>query len=345
MICGYMNQFLMHQLRFDMNKYNKIIVWGAKLDTGHTHGFIHEAIVRASKAMGIETYWLDNRDNPPESLFDNAIVITEQWLAYMNGASNKLPLNKTACYLVHYLGNKGPVEGNPGASMYLGRVGKLIDFRFASDWGISGVEDKNYAYKFEPEKYSRIGETSNYEKGTDYDNYYDIWATDLLPDEIDFNARFTEQKRQAFFCGTIREDNQEMFMPFIKKCEEHGIPFIYSTPWKQQLPTEEVRRNVVSSLLPVDCRPKNHLVNNYIACRTIKNVSYGALGMTNSKAIYDFFDGEIAYAENSGDLFDVAMKMQDDPHTKELILYQMEKIRLHHTYVNRVRDIITAAEI
>ena len=93
-------------LRIDMNKYKKIIVWGAKLDTGHTHGFIHEAIVRASKAMGIETYWLDNRDNVDDSFFDDAIVITEQWLVFRNGMSNKMPLNKSACYLVHYLGNR-----------------------------------------------------------------------------------------------------------------------------------------------------------------------------------------------------------------------------------------------
>jgi hypothetical protein len=328
-----------------VKKYKKIIVWGAKLDTGHTHGFIHEAIVRAVKHMNIETYWLDNRDNVGDEFFDDAIIITEQWLVFANGASNKLPLRKSSCYLVHYLGNKGPVEGNPGASMYLDRVGKLIDFRFASNWGIDGIEDKNYAYKFEPEKYQRISDTAYYEKDSDYDKYYDIWATDLLPHEFDFEARFTEQKRQAFFCGTIREDNYPAFEPFIKKCEEHKIPFIYNTPYQQQLPTSEIRRMITSSLLPLDCRPPNHIANGYIACRAIKNISYGALGLTNSKHTYDLFDGEIAYAADSGDLFDIAREMQEEPKTKDLILNQMKKIQEKHTYINRVTDIITAAEI
>jgi hypothetical protein len=328
-----------------MKKYKKIIVWGAKPDTGHTHSFIHEAIVRASTFMEIETYWLDNRDNVEESFFDDSIVITEQWIAFANGVSNKIPLNKSACYIVHYLGNKGPVEGNPGASMYLGRVGKLIDFRFASNWGIDGINDKNYAYKFEPEKYQKIGDTSYYETGSDYDNYYDIWGTDLLPNEFDFEARFTEQSRQAFFCGTIREDNVDIFNGFIKKCDENDIPFVYSTPWKQKLKTEQIRYHVTHSLLPLDLRPANHIANGYIACRAIKNISYGALGMTNSKQTYDLFGGEIAYAPNSQDLFDVAMKMQNDPKTKDLILNQMRKIQEKHTYINRVNDMITAAEI
>jgi len=328
-----------------MKKYKKIIVWGAKLDTGHTHGFIHEAIVRAAKCMGIDTYWLDNRDTLDDTFFDDAIIITEQWLVFANGNSNKLPLRKSSCYLIHYLGNRGQVEGNPGASMYLGQVGKLIDFRFASNWGIDGVPDKNYAYKFEPEKYDRVSDTAYYEKSSDYDKYYDIWATDLLPSEFDFDARFTEQRRQAFFCGTIREDNAPVFEGFIDKCKQHQIPFVYNSPWQKQLSTEEVRMNVVYSLLPLDLRPSNHIANGYIACRAIKNISYGALGMTNSKQTYDLFDGEIAYAPNSGDLFDVAIEMQKNPKTKELILNQMLKIREKHTYINRVTDMITAAEI
>lgn len=328
-----------------MKKYKKIIVWGAKLDTGHTHGFIHDAIVRASKSMGIETYWLDNRDNVSEEFFDDAIIITEQWLVFANGASNRLPLRKSSCYFVHYLGNKGSVEGNPGASMYLDKVGKLIDFRFASNWGINGVPDKNYAYKFEPEKYHRIGETSYFEQGSDYSKYYDIWGTDLLPHEFDYEARFTELQRQAFFCGTIREDNGPKFVGFIKKCEENNIPFIYNTPYQQQLTTDQIRQMVVCSLLPLDLRPDNHIANGYIACRAIKNISYGALGMTNSKHTFELFDGEIAYAPTSGELFDVAIEMQNDPKTKDKILNQMKKIQAKHTYINRVQDIITAAEI
>jgi hypothetical protein len=327
-------------------KHSKIIVWGAKLDTGHTHGFIHEGCVRAAKYMGLDVYWLDNRDNVSESFFDNAIVITEQWLVFKYGTSDRMPLNKTATYFIHYLGNRGRVEGNPGAEMYLGKVGKLIDFRFNSKygWGVNGVPDKNYAYHFEPEKYEAISNVSYYEQSNDYDRFYTIWATDLLPNEINFEDRFTAKKDQAFFCGTIREDNGPLFEDFIRKCKEHNIPFIYNTPFQNQMPTEQIREYVKSSLLPLDIRPANHIANGYIACRPIKNASYGGLPMTNSLEINDFFQGDCAFSENSGDLFDVAIDMQKNPKTIDLIFHQMNRIKKEHTYVNRINDIIKVAE-
>lgn len=329
------------------SKHDKIIVWGAKLDTGHTHGFIHEACVRAAKHMGWNTYWLDNRDNIDHSFFDNAIVITEQWLVFQNGMSNRMPINKNATYVVHYLGNKGSVEGNPGASMYLGKVRKLIDFRFnaKNGWGANGVEDKNYIYQFKPDQYEAFNDVTFYERNSDYDRLYSIWATDLLPHEIRFDDRLAEKKNQAFFCGTIREDNSPVFEGFIKKCNEHKIPFLYNTPWQNQMSTEQIREFVKTSLLPLDVRPQNHLANGYIACRPIKNASYGALPMTNSSAINEFFQGDCAFAEDSGDLFDVTIQMQNDPKTKEMILHHMERIKKDHTYINRMNDIIVAAEI
>jgi hypothetical protein len=341
-----------------MKKYKKIILWGAKMDTRHTHAFIHEACYRACKYMGLDVYWLDNRDRVDNSFFDDAIVITEQWLVFNNPMadlpvasgqpiSDNMPLNKSACYIVHYLGNLGPIDGNPGAAMYLGNVGKLVEFRFTAvnGWGINGQRDKNYAYEFKPEKYEAFNDVSYFQRLPTHDVIYTIWATDLLPDEINFEDRFTPLEPTAFFCGTIREDNRDVFESFIKKCKDNKIPFVYNNPWVCALPTDAIRQQIATSLLPVDCRPKNHLANGYISCRSIKNVSYGALGMTNSKPIYDFFEGDIAYAPDSGDLFDVALEMQANPKTKDLILRHMKRIKEQHTYVNRIKDFIRAAEM
>lgn len=329
-------------------KHSKLIVWGSKFDTGHTHAFVHDAIVRAGNYLNIPTYWMDNRDNVSESFFDDALIISEQWLVFQNGMSNKLPLRPTSTYIIHYLGNKGPVEGNPGAGMYLDKVGRLIDFRFACNWGVNGVEDKNCAYHFEKEKYTPIGdETSFFEKGSEYDIFYSIWATDLLPNEINFDARLTSfrEPKFAFFGGTIREDNHEVFVPFIEECKKENIPFVYNSPWQNPLSIEQMRNAVVQSYLPLDARPKNHLANGYISCRSIKNISYGALCLTNSKETYDFFEQEVAYASDTRELFHVARKMQDDQNTKNLILNQMKKTQSKHTYVNRLNDMITASEM
>ena len=89
-----------------MKKHKKIIVWGAKFDTGHTHAFVHDPIINAAKYLNLEVYWLDNRDNVPDEFFDDSLIISEQWLVFANGNSHKLPLRKSSTYIIHYLGNK-----------------------------------------------------------------------------------------------------------------------------------------------------------------------------------------------------------------------------------------------
>ena len=66
-------------------KHKKLIVWGAMFDTGHTHAFVHDAVVRAGEYLGIPTYWLDNRHNLPDEFFDDALSVTNQVLRSITG--------------------------------------------------------------------------------------------------------------------------------------------------------------------------------------------------------------------------------------------------------------------
>jgi len=330
-----------------MKKHKKFIIWGAKLDTGHTNGYVHAGMLRAAQAMGLDAYWLDNRDKVDEEFFDDAIIFTEQWLVFRFGTSVGLPLRKSSTYVVHFLGNKGPVEGNPGAGMYLGKVGKLIDYRFACGWGDgpSPKEDKNYNYTFKKEMYEPINNGhSFYEKDSDYDKMYSFWATDLLPDEINYEDRFIKraEPKYAFFGGTVREDNAPYFYPFLRACQENKIQFIHNCPWQNPLPIDEIRKMVVNSYMAFEIRPPLHLANDYVPCRTFKNISYGHLALTNSKAVYNYFDGDVAFSEDTYELFEIAKSKLED---KDMILRQMVNVKENHTYINRVKDIITAAEI
>lgn len=329
----------------------KFIVWGSKLDTGHTHAFVHHAIYRAAISMGLDAYWLDNRDIVDPSFFDDSLIVTEQWLCFENPWSNKIPLRKSSTYIVHYLGTKPPSEenqNNPGFSMYQDKVKRVIDFRFASNWGIDGVPDKSYAYKFEPEKYNKISKASYFDKGADYDYFYSIWGTDILPDEIDMEARFTpyREPKYAFFGGTIGEWNMGEFEPFMRACKDNDVEFRHHCPWKNGgLSIEKIRDLVVNSYMAYDARPANHLANGYVPCRTIKNISYGKLGMTNSKAVHDYFDGDVAYSADPYELFEVTKQMEARPDIKDIILRQMNNVRDNHTYVSRVYDMLQAWEM
>lgn len=335
----------------------KIIIWGAKLDTGHSHAFAHLGFLRAAQYLNRPVYWVDNRDNLDPSFFDDSIIISEQWMVTRYAISNKLPLRKSSVYFINYVGNKPPSpknEMNPGPSFYIDNVKRLVEFRFACDWGINGVEDKCWAYKFEKEKCEQLPNSfASFQKQADYDILYTLWATDLLPDEIIYEDRFTKfiTPEYAFFGGTISrgwgnddDGNEHLFIPFIKECEKNNILFAFNDSQRNPVTHQQLKKWVLESIIPLDIRPKNHLSNNYVPDRLMKNVSYGQLPITNSKASYDFFDGEAAYSSDTAELFHIARSMQTDPNTKNKILNQMKKVKTYHTFVNRMKDIIHLGE-
>ena len=325
-----------------MKKHKKIIVWGAKYDTGHTQAYTFGAFVKAAKYLNEEVYWLDDRDNLDATFFDDSLIITENQIGTRHPVSRNLPLRKSSTYMVHCLGNM-KMPDRPESSYYLGRVGRLIDFRFAQSWS-----DQLWEYTYEPEKYIPINDgISHLEKGSEYDNFYSMWATDLMPNEIDFEDRHTPwiEPKHAFFTGTIREDNYDQFEPFIRACKENNMNFYYNNVWQNVLSTEQIKKASLDAFLAPDIRPKSHVNNGYIPCRVFKAISYGQLATTNSRGIYDFFDHEIAFHDDPYQMYFIAYEMRNNPKTKDLVLNQMKIVKEKHTHANRVRDIISACEM
>jgi len=77
----------------------------------------------------------------------------------------------------------------------------------------------------------------------------------------------------------------------------------------------------------------------YIPCRIFKNISYGAIGITNSKAVYDLFGGKIVYNEDTYQLcYDAldTIKNMDINELYELMDFVKEK----HTYINRINYLL-----
>lgn len=308
----------------------KIIIWGHKLDTGHTHSYVHHGFYRAAKFMGFDAYWLDNRDNVDESIFDDALVISEQWAVFSNGNSNKMPFNKKAVYVVNYVGNKENVENNPGVNLYLGRVKRLIEMRFSCDWG----DDKNWEYTFEPKDYIELQEKTSYlEKTVDYDILYSFWATDLLPNEFDESYCNRQRENRAFFVGTIRPDNEYLFHPFAKACQENNVEFMWSNPWNNALSIEQTREEISKSAYTPDFRPGYTATGGYVSCRTFKNFSYGNWPSTNSKKVYEFYDGNIPFSE---DTYEIFFKIKEKIDDRKTLHNMMKLVQSNHTFVNRI---------
>ena len=326
-------------------KHKRVIIWGYKLYS-HTHSYIHAGYYNAFKNLGYETHWIDGKDNFDPQLFNDALIFTEQWAVIGNP---NIPLFTNSTYAVHYIGNKDTrVEGNPGAGAYLGKVGRLIDVRYNADKWV----DKNYNYSLDRSKATKIGAGCYFEKGSDYDYFYTTWATDLLPDEINLEDMYIPKENYVFFAGTIgggqggpkncktappEYDNLVYLNPFIQACEENDIEFKYNCPWISPQSFEEQRKIIQKSYLAPDVRHKAFKEWGYIPCRNFKNISYGQLGITNSKPVYEFFDGNIIYNEDTYQLFFDAQKQREN---YDLIKSQMLFVKENHTYINRVKELI-----
>ena len=91
------------------------------------------------------------------------------------------------------------------------------------------------------------------------------------------------------------------------------------------------------SYLSPDIRHQHHIDVGYIPCRVFKNISYGNLGMTNSKAVFDFFDQDIAYHEDPYELFYVGQRLRTN---YDKLKKMIRLVKSNHTYVNRIQSLL-----
>ncbi len=319
---------------------NKVIIWGYPLHS-HTHSYIHYGYFKAFQSMGFDVHWVDEQ-NYKHVDFENAIIISEHFV------TSYLPRVKSSIYFIHYLGNRGDNH-----LQYVGGVKKLIDLRYNANCWV----DKNYDYHLDraAPHLQHISKGTIFEKGDTYDIMYTAWATDLLPLEIELEDRFLERENKVYYIGTIgggrgglfdcqkapeQYDTVPYIMPFYEACKKNNIEFISNCPWISPMSNHQAMELIKKSYLAPDFRHRAMLEWGYIPCRVMKNISYGQLGVTNSKAVYDFFDGLVIYNSDSEQLFyDAQAKMKD----YDLIEQQMKLIMEHHTYVNRANDIIEIA--
>lgn len=298
------------------NKKQKVIIWGYPLFS-HTHSYIHAGLFKAFVSLGYETYWFNDNEYPMGFDYENCIFFTEGY------ADNNIPIKKTSIYFVHVLRNKDKYQS----------VKKLIDVRYLLD----NISDVNYNYTFKYVDGEKL-DSGVYFKSNEIDEIYMCWATNLLPNEIDYDTVNVKRSNVWNFIGSISPqghcENFSNINPLIKICERNGIQFNHINPWSNPVSEEENIRLIQKSIFSPDLRGKQHNKWGYISCRIMKSISYGQLGITNSKSVYDFLgDDTIIYSDDFEELYDLSMSKVDD---KDVIIKQMMNIKTNHTFVNRV---------
>lgn len=330
-------------------KYKKVIVWGYPLHT-HTQSYTHAMWHRVFRHLGFSSFWFDDENYPKDFDYSNSIFITEGW------GDKNIPVNDSSIYFVNF-------GINP--KKYLDRGAKFVDIRL----NVDHINDLNYSYELDRNKTEKLGECAFFLKNandsaiseqfrTGVENYsavYLSWATDKLPHEFNFDDRFISRENVCFYIGSVGENNVNQIMLFNKALQEFGVPLYHVDPWKSPVSFEDAIKLTQRSFIAPDIRGSflrknvngkpdtgvDHKKIGYIPCRTFKNISYGQVGATNSKAVKDLFGELILYSDNE---YEMAYMAKEKSKDYDYVLEQMKYVQANHTFVNRAEALLQVIE-
>lgn len=300
----------------------KVIIWGYPLHT-HTHSYTHIAVYRAFEHLGYETYWFHDDEYPEDFDYDNCVFFTEGF------ADKKIPLRNTSTYYVH-------VCVNP--QKYLGKVKKLIDVRYLQQ----SMDNDNYDFVLNRDDCDVLDTGVLYDRThKEYDITYVAWGTNLLPHEIDFDWVNIQRDKTYYFLGSISTTGRFVNAPYIEQfaecCAKVGVETVINNPWINPIDDETNKILTQKSFMCPDFRNETHKKWGYIGCRLMKAISFGQIGMTNSKISQEFVDDSVLYSESIPELFELGLKHMND---KERILHQMRVVQEKHTWLNRIEGLV-----
>jgi len=297
---------------YELLPFNKVIIWGHKLHT-HTHSYIHYAFHKTFSYLGYNTYWLDNNDDVSNFNFSNALFITE------GQVDGKIPLRSDCYYILH----------NCDQTKYNGLYNNVMFLQTYTNEclnkDVEKLDDCIYA------QYS-----------TRY--LYMPWATDLLPYEINVvkNSLYDIKKQKiVYYNGTIWGEffgNINEIEPFMKACQENNILFEHNPPCN--ISNEFNFQTISSAYMAPAIVGTWQKEKGYIPCRIFKNISYGQMGITNSKTVFDLFKEKIIYNPNTYELFYDAQRNIENGNMKQ-ILELMDFVKEKHTYINRIDSLLS----
>jgi hypothetical protein len=292
---------------------NKVILWGHKLHS-HTHSYIHWGFYRAFQHLGYDTYWFDNADNLQNFDFSNSLFITEGQVDQL------IPLREDCFYILHN------VDQKKYKNFY--QKGHSITLQvYTHDVLSRDVE------KIDDCMYVNITEQI----------IYLPWATDLLPFEIDqikskLPAIIADRSNSIYFVGSIGGGvfgNISQYKAFQKACNEQGVILENSMKLNMEKNIELIQQSYIAPSIQGEWQCEK----GYIPCRIFKNISYGQLGVTNSKTVYELFKKKIVYNPDCYQLFFDAHEKIKNLDIDELYDV-MDFVRDKHTYINRINMLL-----
>jgi hypothetical protein len=319
----------------------KFIIWGYRnRENYHTHSHIHEGFYRAAKFLRTESLWLDHSSDLHEVDFENSIVITEH-----DAAKRGMPHWENCFYVVHGMSDDAAIRERI-SSFTKYHLSWNVYHDFSHVYGTQGNPAAHgiTTMQFPLTEKIWLGEDCPFYPKEQHMDFR--WATDLLPHEIQGMKRSTPYSpwsREINYVGTFWHVNEKEIKEFSRACKENAIEFLhYGAGQEGVMSIEQNIRLVRESHFAPAIVGSHHITEGYAPCRIFKNISYGQMGVTNSKRVNDIFGGKLIYNPNPYELF---YQAQDELPTLSLnkVHALMDEVAEKHTYVQRIGKILEAA--
>ena len=317
----------------------------------HSHKYIHGAIYKiflyiASKMpYKVNVLWCDDDASEIYNDYSNYFIFSSPHY----NTDKYLPILDNAYYILHYrthnvINNKHIVKYSH--LLRIKKAVKYVEFR-----GLPKDYINKKKIKFINPLFWYYYDVQSNLEGQKYNtNELNIpWATNLLPEEIDKNMDWVMEKhdynKKSYFCGSIWKTNNDEVKQWKSICLKKKIHCLFDKEEDEIKHQEKVRSSL---LAPAFQGESQHYSQEsfYIPCRIFKNISFGALPITNNIGVYNMFkEYTIIYDEKLDVLFDKVLEYRNyEKENKEQHLENMmnimNNVKNNHTFLNRIHDLI-----
>lgn len=298
-----------------LNNTWKVVIWGHQLHT-HTHSYIHAAFVKAFKHLELNVFWHDDDMIIENFDYKNTLFITE------GQVDKNIPIRDDCFYVLHNCNG--------------GKYKHIFDRKMAIALQVYTNDVLNHGAE-------KINECQYFDvKGQ---IIYQTWGSDLLPEEIERNKinignQVNDEINWVGSIGLGEFGNTSKLNPFIRAASENNIKFNHLTG----LSNADNEIKIKSSYMAPTITGEWQTNKGYVPCRIFKNISYGKLGITNSKKTNELFHENLIYNDDTYKLFYDAKERLSQAPFKDLILL-MDDVKDNHTYLNRIQSILTLASL
>ncbi len=297
-----------------LDRYKRFVLWGLRGEAGgdsfrHVHRHYQHALTKLGKEV---VWWHDEGDTrallePGDLVF--AVDIASNWLGY------QVP---GVTYILHNFDSSNIIweHLDPERTLRLQVYTNSCEI-WGEEWEPGRRFDKEGRTLFQP------------------------WGTDLLAEEF-HPPIFEGRSDEVPFVGSIWDSDGQGNVAAINELKEisaaHRLTFRHYRNIDDATNVSVVRR---ARLAPA-VTGRWQVENDYLPCRVFKNVSYGALALTNVPKFRELFDGCFTSFGSVSRIFTDAMQLSEQEYL-ELVAAQQEVVK-RFTYRESLLSIERALE-